>query len=159
MNSLIDVLALSPNQALAVGVWAFLGVVALDLAASTDNVPHNTPRDWIISMTQWRSRRLWPWAKHNDAVSIWQRLMPFNYGPFSGAAVPFAFGALVGHFFHPGLEPWRQDHPSGLAIVSGLAATVSVLGYFGRLGKAANTVFVLAATGLVAGAVLWPVNG
>lgn len=159
VNTIIDVLSLSPGQARTVGVWAFLAVVALDLAASADNIPLNTPRDWIVSLTQWRSHGLWSGADPTAELSIWQRLMPFNYLPMTGAAVPFAFGTLAGHFFHPDIGILvGPGGLRGLLIVSVLAALVSVATYYGRSGRGPNAVFPLATVGLIAGGALWPVG-
>ena len=156
------VLSLSPEQARAVGGWALLGVVVLDVLASSDEVPFNTPRDWLLWLTQWRSLGLWS-KQNRDMVRRarrhWAPFLPINYLPLTGAAVPFMCAALIGHFFHPGLEPVIGPGGfAGLGISLVAALSLSVATYFWKPGGS-TAVFWIALGGLVGGAIVWPVTG
>ena len=158
----LDFLSLTPEQARSVGGLAILLVGALDLLASSDNVPFNTPRDWLLWLTQWRSAGYWDAASRARAAKAgrrWSRYAPFNYLPITGAIVPFIMAVLVGHFFHPGFGPVLG--PGGfveLAICLALGVGVSVFTYFRLLGPGRTMVFGLVVSGLICGVAIWPVS-
>lgn len=159
----LALLSLSPEQARVVGWWAIVLVIALDLLASSDNVPFNTPRDWLLYLTQWKSLGLWK-REVREKVKIygrrWARFIPFNYVPMTGAIVPFMFAVLIGHFFHPGLDPLIGPGGfTGMGISLAIGLAVSVLTYFKKLGMGRDIVFAVAAVGLVCGVLIWPVSG
>lgn len=136
--SSMEFLSLDPDDARTVGALVLLGILLLDLVASVDEVPGNTPREWIIRLTQWKSR--------------WKFL------PLTGAIIPFMFGVLVGHFFHP----WEQpplgiDGYLGLAMVFVMGGLVSWTTYYRPSGRGVPPVFLIAVLGGVAGLFLWPV--
>jgi hypothetical protein len=153
-------LSLSPEQARTVGVWALLLLITLDLLASADEVPFNSPRDWVLWLTQWRSRGLWKEQNRQTLARAGRRraaFLPLNYLPLTGAWVPFMCAVLLGHFFHPGLGPLVGPGGFlGLGISLGMALAISVATYFARLGVGPRVVFWLVPAGLVCGVVVWP---
>lgn len=138
VTDLLTALALTPGQARFVGALALFLIVALDVFASGDDVPGNTPREWLRRLTQSRSPLKW----------------------ITGALVPFSLGCLTGHFFHP----W-PDSPLGIAgfLGLGLAAVLglafsALTGYRSSRIRSGALVFVAALLGIVAGVLLWPVK-
>ena len=118
----LDLINLSPGEAKVVGATALVAVVVTDLLASADSVDGNTPRDWLVWLTQWKSEALWRssvrkgWSRER----VWARRFPLNYLPLCGAAFPYLLGVLLGHFFHPGLEPLLgPGGTTGLVIAGG----------------------------------------
>ena len=81
MNDVLTALSLTPRQAEWIGATALVVIVLLDVFASGDDVPGNTPREWLLRLTQWGSPFKWLWI--------------------TGALVPFGLGCLAGHFFYP----------------------------------------------------------
>lgn len=138
MTDLMSLLSLSPNQARSWAGAAFVALFVLDILASEDDVPGNTPREWLLRMTRWRS--------------------PTKWLPLTGAAIPFAFGGLIGHFFHPWIgAPVGVAGSQGMFAFLVIGAGVSVLTYFrpGRRG-ARHPVFFIAVLGLATTVLLWP---
>ena len=85
--------------------------------------------------------------------------MPLNYLPLTGAFIPFMCAVLLGHFFHPGLEP--VVGPGGLVglwISLAMGLVWSMFTYFLRVGWGAKIVFLIAVSGLVCGVLVWPVS-
>ena len=156
-------LSLTPEQARVVGAWALVLVVTLDLLASSDDVPFNTPRDWLLWLSQWKSLGLWRKERRTAARKggrRWAPFSPLHYLPMTGAGVPFMCAALVGHFFHPGLGPLSGTGGFvGLNICLGAAAALSVVTYFTKPGTGERMLLLVVAAGLVLGALVWPVPG
>jgi hypothetical protein len=156
-------LSLTQGQARVVGAWALLLIVALDLLASSDDVPFNTPRDWLLWLSQWKS--LWLWRETNrrrarEAGRRWAPFSPVNYLPLTGAGIPFMCAALLGHFFHPDLDPLiGRGGFVGLGLCLAGGAVLSLVTYFTKPGTGQRTVFLVALVGLIWGAVVWPVQG
>lgn len=155
-------ISLTPEQARIVGAWAIVLVLALDLIASSDNVPFNTPRDWLLWLTQWKSLWLWSEVKRRAVREVgwkWAPRMPLNYLPMTGAGIPFMFAALLGHFFHPGLGPLIGPGGFvGLGVCLIAAITISVVTYFIKFFKGEHMVFWIALAGFVFGVLIWPVS-
>jgi hypothetical protein len=156
-------LSLTPEQARVVGAWALVLVVILDLLASSDDVPFNTPRDWLLWLSQWKSLGLWCKERRRAATKggrRWAPFSPLHYLPVTGAGVPFMCAVLVGHFFHPGLGPLLGPGGFvGLASCLGAAAVLSAVTYFTKPGTGQRLLFVVALVGVVWGALAWPVRG
>ena len=158
-----EILSLTTDQARVVGATALVVIFVLDVLASADDVAGNTPREWIIRLTQWRS--LWFWnaanqqrAKEAGEWNVW--LVPLNYLPMTGAVVPFLCAALIGHFFHPWSTPPIDLGWWGLGSIGLLCGAVSVVTFFmgGEEEKRGERLVAwIAALGLVAGVFLWPV--
>ncbi len=135
-----DWLLLTPEAAAAIAAFFLVLIIILDVYASGDEIPNNTPRELLLKLAKWKSSR--------------------RYIPITGAFTPFAIGALVGHFFHPwdAVGPLGVDFP-GLGAVLGIALVLAIMTWIldPRIdGK--KWVVPLAVLGLAAGVVLWPVG-
>lgn|GEM_PF-5714224 len=154
--------SLTPEQARIVGTWAIVLLVALDVIASSDQVPFNTPRDWLLWLTQWKSLGLWNKAKRKAVIKAgrkWAPLVPVNYLPMTGAGIPFMIAALVGHFFHPGIGPLIGPGGFlGLGLCLAVAMALSVVTYFTNKGKGERMLFGITVAGLFFGILVWPVS-
>lgn len=163
MEAILKFLSLTPEQARVVGTWAIVIVVTLDVIASSDDVPFNTPREWLLWLTQWKSLGLWSKAKRKaarEAGRKWSLLLPVNYLPMTGAGIPFMCAVLVGHFFHPGFDPLIGPGGFvGLVVCLAVAIAVSVVTYFTKPGSGERVVFLVAVAGLVCGVLVWPLSG
>ncbi len=162
MALVVDTLfTLSPEQSGAVGVLALLVIVILDVLSAADDVPFNSPRDWLLWLTQWRSLGLWRRSNRKRVRGAGKnRLLwvPFHYFPLTGAFVPFMVAVLLGHFFHPGLDPvLGPGGLTGLGISLGVGLALSVYTYFSASGFGRRNVFLITIGGLMCGAMLWPV--
>ena len=140
--SLFDIFPdLTPEEAGALALGAFLLLILLDIYATIDNVANNTPRQVAVA---WASR-----TKRALGI-LW-----------TGAPIPFMLGALVGHWFHPGLPRPPESWP-GLAIVIGMALLASpLIGLTLRGDDHPPERWVLwsvAAIGTIAAVFLWPVS-
>lgn len=159
----ILLLSLTPEQARIVGTWAIVLLVVLDVIASSDQVPFNTPRDWLLWLTQWKSARLWSKAERKTAKKDgrkWAPLVPMNYLPMTGAGIPFMVAALVGHFFHPGIGPLIGPGGFvGLGLSLAVAIALSVVTFFTNKAKGERVLFGITVAGLFFGIVVWPVSG
>lgn len=159
----IAFLSLTPIQAQTVGFYAIVIIVMLDLIASSDLVPLNTPRDWILWLTQWKSLGLWNPSAREKVKRFGRtssRYNPFNYLPVTGAFIPFMLAVLIGHFFHPGLDPFIGPGGfAGMGITVAIGVVVAVMTYFDCLGQGRIIIFAISAAGLVCGALVWPVSG
>jgi hypothetical protein len=139
VSGIIAALSLSTEQARLIGGYALGVLVVLDAFASTDTVPHNSPRDFIVWLAQWRGPR---WL------------------PLTGAWVPFMVAALIGHFFHPGWGALRGAGGfPGLGLCAIIAGVLSIASSFtpGKIGS--RTVSLIALAGILCGVTLWPVGG
>ena len=135
-----DWLLLTPEEAAVIAAVALVLIIVLDVYASEDNVPNNTPRELVLRLAKWKSSRA--------------------YFPITGAFVPFGVATLVGHFFHPWSDsgPMGNDFP-GLGAILAIAVLLSVVTWvFDRHIPGKKWVVGLALLGLVAGVVLWPVS-
>ena len=74
-----DWLLLSPDAAATIAACFLVLIIILDVYASGDAIPNNTPRELALKLAKWKSSR--------------------RYVPLTGAFAPFAIGTLVGHFF------------------------------------------------------------
>ncbi len=133
-----DCLLLSPEAASQIGAVFLVLIVILDVYASDDNIPNNTPRELLLRLTKWKSSRA--------------------YLPITGAFAPFVVAAVVGHLFHPWSDvgPLGNDFP-GLGVLLGIAGLLAIVTWVldpQISGK--KWVVGLALLGLVAGVVLWP---
>jgi len=135
-----DWLLLTPEAAAQIAAFFLVLFIIIDLYASDDKIPGNTPRELLLRLAKWKSSR--------------------RYVPLTGAFAPFGVEALVGHFFHPwsGVGPFGSDFPGLLAIL-GVGGLLAYLTWrFESPIKGGKWVVRIALLGLVAGAVLWPVG-
>lgn len=162
VDMILDALKLQPSESAGVAMIALLVLYTLDGVTSTDDVPGNTPREWILRIAGWRSRGFWRRDNRERARAAGEWGAAFAVAqllPLTGAIVPFMAGVLLGHFFHPaGLVPPVE---SGLAWISGLALTIGVGTWWQarrqqRVGAEAGAALVL--VGIICGMVLWPVG-
>ena len=133
-----DWLLLTPEAAAGIAAFFLVLIIILDVYASEDEIPNNTPRELILKLTKWKGSRL----------------------PFTGAFAPFAVAALVGHFFHPWRDvgPLGDDFP-GLGAVLGVAGVLAIMTwFFDPQIEGKKWVVGIALLGLIAGVVLWPVG-
>ena len=133
-----DWLLLTPAAAAVIAAVALVLLIILDVYASGDEIPNNTPRELILKLAKWKGRRV----------------------PITGAFAPFVVAALVGHFFHPWSDvgPLGDDFP-GLGSVVGVAVVLAIMTWvFDARIEGKKWVVGLALLGLVAGVVLWPVG-
>ncbi len=135
-----DWLLLTPEAAAAIAAVFLVLIIILDVYASGDEIPNNTPRELLLKLAKWKSSRL--------------------YLPITGAFAPFAIAAMVGHFFHPWppVGPLGADFP-GLGAVLGIGVVLAIVTWiFDPQIDGKKWVVPLAVLGLVAGVVLWPVG-
>ncbi len=156
-------LSLTPEDARVVGTVAIVIFLVLDVLASQDDVPGNTPREWLVRLMLWRSLGFWNTdnrAKARASGGVSPLLVPFQYLPMTGAPVPFLFVALVGHFFHPWSSPPVEVGDWGLVLVLGLGFAIGVATYVSGAKRRRGELLVvwIAAAGLAAGMFLWPVG-
>lgn len=147
--SLFELFSISPRVAGIVAASALTALVVLDIYATGDRTPHNTPRQIVVGWTAWSGR---------------------IFGiPLTGAPIPFVLGVLLGHWFHPGNAPRITCGFAGLAVVAGIAVILTVAtGVLGTADRSDGDRTVgwqsarwsgpLAAVGTLAGVLFWPVG-
>lgn len=163
VTDMLAALSLSPGAAAWIGGMALVLIVALDVFASGDDVEGNTPREWLLRLTQWRSMGFWDRQNREaaKAAGSWNAwLAPFNAVPITGAIVPFGLACVTGHFFHPwSAPPLGIAGFRGLFLATGLGLAFSFVTYTGPFGIRGERLTPIAALlGLVAGVLLWPVG-
>jgi hypothetical protein len=133
--SLWSLLSLSPATARIVAASALVILFVLDVIASGDDTPGNTPRELVLKLSQGRRRA------------------------FCGAAVPFMVGVLIGHFFHPwGEKPFDWGW-ANLLLVLVLGALLGFLhGWKVPIAgpRGARRCGWLGLAGVAAGVLVWP---
>ena len=161
VSDLLAALSLTPEQAQWIGATALVVVVVLDIVASGDDLPENTPREWLLRLTQWRSRSFWRRENRRQAWAAgqWRQLLvPFNWLPMSGAIVAYAIACLLGHFFHPWPRPpLSVDGFLGLGVAAAMGVVISVVTFFRPFGiRGERWTPTIALVGLAVGVFLWP---
>ena len=141
---------LPPDAIGAIAAFFLVLLVVLDVYASLDDTPGNTPRQIIVHWAGWG-----------------RTLMGI---PLTGAPIPFCLGVLLGHWFHPGDFPDLVGGMKGLLVLLTVAVALSLV--FGILASrgpetgqgrsfewgSSRWSGRLAAFGIVAGALIWPVS-
>lgn len=131
-----DFLLLTPKAAGAIAAGVLMLFIALDVYASSDEVPGNTPREVTVAWTRWVGR-LW-------------------FVPLTGAPVPFGLGVLLGHWFHPGATPHFAQGFAGLGVILGMAVALSVLTGLAGMKVDRSRAWLVLLLGVVSGPMLWP---
>lgn len=114
----------------AIGTILLLILIALDFILSHDEKPGNTPREWLLMVSQRRN----------------------------GTFVPYALGVLLGHFYHPSDADGLLKLPG--IVNFGIAAVIGALlllicrhGNFSMSRHALGLAFF----GMLVGILIWPV--
>lgn len=110
-----------------IGAVLFVGLIVVELWGASDTLPGNTVSEWIRSL----SRR--------------------------AAVVPWAFGVLIGHWFHPvdGLDPLFGRR--GTWVLIGLSVALFIASIVFRNQRSLWQPWIWAVAGAIAGSLLWPV--
>lgn len=117
----------SQTSATVIGGVLFVALIVVDLWGASDTLPGNTVSEWIRSL----SRR--------------------------AAVVPWGFGVLNGHWFHPDDDLSPLFGSNGTWVLIGLSVILLVARLVFRQPERLWRPWIWAGLGAVGGTLLWPV--